>query len=154
MWLILKTNIHLITINNHLSITHSRSLARVWIFKSVHGRMIISLVRWSSLWSLKYENLENSKKRVSAEWKCFMVCSPTWFQCQKSWDFEYLSYHSVSTQVFAWKSAPIWLVRKIRAYLGYHWPWFFCWKHGFYNRNKIWKIKNLKISVILEADVN
>ena len=30
----------------------------------------------------------------------------------------------------------------------------FCLKHGFYNRNKIWKIKNLKISVILEADVN
>ena len=24
----------------------------------------------------------------------------------------------------------------------------------FYNRNKIWKIKNLKISVILEPDVN
>ena len=44
VWLILKTNIHLITINNHLSITHSRSLARVWIFKSVHGRMIAMII--------------------------------------------------------------------------------------------------------------
>ena len=48
VWLILKTNIHLITINNHLS-GDRRSLARVWIFKSVQ----CAWSRWSSLWSPK-----------------------------------------------------------------------------------------------------
>ena len=115
VWLILKTNIHLITINNHLS-GDRRSLARVWIFKSVQ----CAWSRWSSLWSPKKMKIWRiQKNRVSAESENVL-----WFVRQHDFNAKnceiskILSCHSVSTQVFAWKPAPIWLVLKIRAYLG------------------------------------